>query len=559
MTSPFRQRPEEGPALAASDAVQDAVQQMVRQFADPMAWLRELVQNALDAGATAIDVHLDYQVDRANDRGTLLASVADDGHGMDQETIERSLVVLFRSTKDRDPTKIGKFGVGFFSVFGCGPTLVTVDTGREGAPEGLRLGFRPDFTYELEAVPPRRGTTVTLTLPRGAAEADAFAERAQAALSRWCPHVAAPLHLRTHGIPAGDREVRIDRPFDIDGAVTVLHRADRQTALALAVDPVARVAFYNRGILLYETDQSPLPGVRWKVDAHDLHHTVSRDNVRRDAAFDRAQALAAEVARTALRERFVAAFAAATRRFAEARHAGRAPAEELLAPFARLALQPPYKLKPAEVAWPLAHPLASAPDRATATLTPGLIQRPERRVTHLPSDLTAALARRDVAVVDLGPPGPTADALSALLVAHHGEERVAPVDGRYLLARSIPAPAAAGKLVEAVRALLPALGLREVCLGAIEGFGDDQCFACVPHTGRPTEWLLDATKDAPFALDDGRALLLHAAHPRVTAALAAAKADPALAALALVRAVALDARALDAKRDLALFSLATPA
>ena len=83
MTTPFRQRPDEGPALTTSDAVHDAIHQMVRQFADPMAWLRELVQNALDADTATIDVRLDYQPDRANDRGTLLASVIDDGRGMD--------------------------------------------------------------------------------------------------------------------------------------------------------------------------------------------------------------------------------------------------------------------------------------------------------------------------------------------------------------------------------------------------------------------------------------------------------------------------------------------
>lgn len=562
MTTPFRTRPDDGPQLSASEAVHDAIHQMVRQFADPMAWLRELVQNALDAGATAISVHLDYQPDRVSDRGTLLASVTDDGHGMDQDTIERSLVVLFRSTKDRDPTKIGKFGVGFFSVFGAGPSVVTVDSGRADAPEALRLSFRPDFTYELEAIPARRGTTVTLTLQQSSAQASEFAERSLAALSRWCPHVAAPLQLSTHGIPAGDRDVRIDRPFDIDGPVTLTHRVDARTVLALAVDPVASVAFYNRGILLHETTDTPLPGVRWKVDAHDLHHTVSRDNVRRDAAFARAQQLAAELARTALRERFVAAFAAASSRSASARHAKQPPPDAaLLAAWARLALDAPFKLKPAEVAWPLAHPLASEPSRVTASFAPGILQRPERRYTLEPSALTAALARKDIPVVDLGVAGPGAEALLALLRAHHHEDRVVSVDARYLLARALHTNDLvphARKLLDALRPLLPALGLREVFLGTIDGHGRDRAFAAFAHDPRATEFLLDATRDEPFSLEEGRALLLQVTHPRVAAAVDAARSDPALAALALLRAIALDAGSLDARRDLSLFTLATP-
>jgi hypothetical protein len=556
MTTPFRTRPDEGPQLSTSEAVHDAVHQMVRQFADPMAWLRELVQNALDAGATAITVHLDYQADRGADRGTLRASVTDDGSGMDQDTIERSLVVLFRSTKDRDPTKIGKFGVGFFSVFGAGPSVVTVDTGRADAPESLRLTFHPDFTYELEALPPRRGTTVTLTLTRSASEADAFAARAHAALARWCPHVAAPLHLRTEAIPAGDRDVRIDRPFDIDGAVTLTHRVDARTILALAVDPVASVAFYNRGILLHETTDTPLPGVRWKVDAHELHHTVSRDNVRRDAAFARAHELAAALARGELSQNFVHAFAAVASRCAAAATRP-APDAALLGTLAHLALAAPYKLKPAQVAWPLAHPLAAAPERFTATFTPGLLRHPERRYAPEPSALTAALARKDIAVVDIGH---SPDALLTLLRAHHQDDRVAPADARYLLARPLhenDLVPHAKRLLAALRPLLPALGLRDVSLGTLDGYGRERAFALFANDPRSTEFLLDATKDKPFAIEDGRALLLHVTHPRVVLAVEAAQADPALAALALLRAVALDADALDARRDLALFTLAT--
>ncbi|MFO0647487.1 MAG: hypothetical protein U0326_14700 [Polyangiales bacterium] len=59
----------------------------------------------------------------------------------------------------------------------------------------------------------------------------------------------------------------------------------------------ARAAFYNRGILLHETGEAFVPGVHLKVDSPELHHTLSRDDVRRDAAFAnllaRARAIAA--------------------------------------------------------------------------------------------------------------------------------------------------------------------------------------------------------------------------------------------------------------------------
>ena len=49
---------------------------MVRQFADRHAFLRELVQNGIDAGATRIDVRLERGPD-----GAVRTSVEDDGAG----------------------------------------------------------------------------------------------------------------------------------------------------------------------------------------------------------------------------------------------------------------------------------------------------------------------------------------------------------------------------------------------------------------------------------------------------------------------------------------------
>src|SRR5688572_22817756 len=111
--APYRSRREPGPQREAPKT--GLVADMVRQFADVFAFVRELVQNGIDAGATAIEV----TVDRASD-GVTSVRVADDGCGMTLDVIENALLVLFRSTKDDDPTKIGKYGVGFMSVFAIG-------------------------------------------------------------------------------------------------------------------------------------------------------------------------------------------------------------------------------------------------------------------------------------------------------------------------------------------------------------------------------------------------------------------------------------------------------
>ena len=76
------------------------VDDLVKQFADPYAFLRELIQNAIDAGSSAIFV----RVETAG--AGVRISVRDRGEGMDPDVIENKLLVLFRSGKEGQQGKI---------------------------------------------------------------------------------------------------------------------------------------------------------------------------------------------------------------------------------------------------------------------------------------------------------------------------------------------------------------------------------------------------------------------------------------------------------------------
>ena len=54
----------------------------------------------------------------------------------------------------------------------------------------------------------------------------------------------------------------------------------------------AITGFYNRGLTLLETNEDLLPGVALKIVSRTLEHTLTRDNVRRDAHFQKALAAA---------------------------------------------------------------------------------------------------------------------------------------------------------------------------------------------------------------------------------------------------------------------------
>lgn len=562
--SPFRSRPHDlETPIAASVDVHEAVGQMVRQFADPMAFLRELVQNGLDAGATVLHVSLDWQRgDGEGARATLEVTVRDDGAGMTQDVIERSLLVLFRSTKDRDPSKIGKFGVGFFSVFAPDPFEVRVDTGVDAAREGLRLRLRPDFTYELETSAPRRGTAVTLAIARSDDEARAFADATVEALSRWCPHVAVPLHVEVRGL-GDDRTVRIDRPLSVEGDARITQRFGAAT-FCLAASPHGRAAFYNRGILLHETAEPLLAGVHLVVDSPELHHTLSRDDVRRDAAFAQLVARARALASGPLAEALLATLRALAQRCAEARRQGSVDlhARDFAALLA-VAARDPFAIEAATLPWPLVAPVVvdGAARAWSAFDVKGWFRT---RPAHYALDrtpLALALAARNVAVIDLGVAGDAkVTALAGLVTQCFGEAAV-DVGARYCLPHITRATALDGPartLLARVGALLGVADLGVAALGELVGAGRDRAWIALrDRDGLDHPALvIDVVDEAPFALARDRVVVLNAAHPAVRDALAAARRDAPLAAAVLARLVLLSGGRLDEERDLEILTRA---
>jgi hypothetical protein len=75
---------------------------------------------------------------------------------MNREIIEKQLTRLFSSAKDGDRTKIGKFGIGFVSVFAIDPHIVCVDTSRDGEHWRVLFGRGPPLRAPSPRHPRRR-------------------------------------------------------------------------------------------------------------------------------------------------------------------------------------------------------------------------------------------------------------------------------------------------------------------------------------------------------------------------------------------------------------------
>ena len=242
-----------------------AMGMLIKQFSQPLACLRELVQNAIDAGSNQVEVSL---TEVEGDRVCL--AVRDTGEGMNRRIIETQLTRLFASAKDGDLTKVGKFGIGFVSVFSLKPLAVVVDTGREG--EFWRILFHPDQSYELLSLSEKvEGTSINIYLARRSTDFQQKLRKVDETLRYWCKHcrVEVVFNGRT-----------ISLPFKLGLPNEVTHEVPgTRMAIALTQDRENFAGFYNQGLTLLEGVCSPIPFLSFKVDSRYFEHTLTRDNV----------------------------------------------------------------------------------------------------------------------------------------------------------------------------------------------------------------------------------------------------------------------------------------
>ena len=263
-----------------SSPARDALDALVAQFSERSAFVRELIQNSLDAGAGRVDLVVKQQKRR------LVIDVIDDGEGMDRHAIETYLLTLFRSSKEKDLTKIGKFGIGFVSLFALQPELVVVDTARDGVHH--RVVFDADRSYTLAEVDePFEGTRVRLYVKTWGKKAEALAGELRQAVHYWCRYAKAEVWTLGKGKAwSWDEEVRAEWTVD-----AVVHHTIEEPGFRCVVglwpERLAPVAYLNRGLTLLEGKEDAVPGVTFRVEAAEIEHTLTRDNVLRDGGFHR--------------------------------------------------------------------------------------------------------------------------------------------------------------------------------------------------------------------------------------------------------------------------------
>ena len=183
---------------------QRARAEAARYGSDPWVFVRELLQNARDAGAR----HLEITVSRDGD--TERAAFRDDGCGMTFDEARRYLFALYASNKDDRAAQAGKFGIGFWSVLRFAPSNLTVRSRSASAKTGWQVTL--DGRLERETVAAADlsapGTEVVLERPAGSAGRGDLEAAVSAAVDRYGRFLtrrdepAKPLSITVDGRPA---------------------------------------------------------------------------------------------------------------------------------------------------------------------------------------------------------------------------------------------------------------------------------------------------------------------------------------------------------------------
>ncbi|MBX2802946.1 MAG: ATP-binding protein [Myxococcales bacterium] len=317
--------PSAPPSLA-----EQALANLVNQFARPLDFLRELAQNSIDAGSPRIDVSVDFSPsDQPDVDGVLRIQVDDFGEGMDEDIIDNQLTRLFSSTKEDDLTKIGKFGIGFTSIFAIQPEAVLLRTGRHG--EFWELLFHADRSFDKVRIEePVQGTQITLFKRHSADRLVPFVQELRFVLDYWCEHSDTPITFvdltqdsevdpnesadpfDAFSAARGSKEqVKVNRPLSLEADLQHLHTEEGiEVAIGYADPP--RFGFYNGGLTLLNTQNTDVLGefrealghLSFKVKHDGLEHTLTRDNVLHDVNWEHAMQAVLR-ARTGLREKLV--------------------------------------------------------------------------------------------------------------------------------------------------------------------------------------------------------------------------------------------------------------
>jgi molecular chaperone HtpG len=304
-------------------------------YSQPMAAVRELIQNAHDAIQRRRDVDLTFsgRIDIALDKDAGTLTFHDDGVGLDAQEAEKYLGTLgvgmtggIRREEGESTgtgqSLIGMFGVGLFSAFMLAER-VRVETRRFDGAQGVcwDAGAGSDITLS-SCERERAGTSVTLFLRPAFKELAGEPESIEKAVKYYADHLPIPIHLgggsaRINMVhsnwlsPSVDTDVLSqeiendfhERPLEI---IPVRSSSGAKVSGVLYVTPERTPAFSGAPLVTVTVRRMVIsrridglmpvwaPFLRGVLELPLCGPTSSREDLVRNAAFDAAQKVVEE-------------------------------------------------------------------------------------------------------------------------------------------------------------------------------------------------------------------------------------------------------------------------
>ncbi|MCY1061359.1 transglutaminase domain-containing protein [Nannocystis sp. SCPEA4] len=214
---------------------------------DPWVFVRELLQNARDAGATKVEFVAESRA------GRWVLRCRDDGEGMTFAHARRYLFALYASSKESRRDQVGRFGVGFWSVLRFEPERIAIRSRARRPdptsqdPEDRAGAWALELDGDLATA--RRGTPPTLPgteieLERAAVDEalerrvfDAAFQNARFLATRDDPE--RPLVVTVNGR-------KVNQPFALPAPSASFRRGRVRGVVALG--GAARVELFSRGL-----------------------------------------------------------------------------------------------------------------------------------------------------------------------------------------------------------------------------------------------------------------------------------------------------------------------
>ena len=296
----------------AESVADQALSNLVNQFARPLDFLRELVQNSIDAGSPRVSIWLSFEEPKPGEKqGVLEIHIDDSGEGMDRRIIDEHLTCLFSSSKEDDLTKIGKFGIGFSSIFAIQPQAVLLQTGRHG--QAWEVLFHADRSFQVVALDRAiTGTRITLFKRMSPGLVPAYVRDCRWILEWWCEHsdtlvtfwdrtqeqeeAGSQDPFAAFSGTRGTGAEQVNAPLELRGALLAERLDQGGVSVIVGNGKAPRYAFYNGGLTLLSGNNSEVLGghaprlqhLSFKLKCDALEHTLTRDNVIQDGKWSQA-------------------------------------------------------------------------------------------------------------------------------------------------------------------------------------------------------------------------------------------------------------------------------